>query len=113
MLRLPPQVEALILPFINNLSRETLRKKLTKATPSIVARMERDQPRAKSQRHGIRYVLYWQCKSLVKSGELSDLLRDHIDDSIIAALLSKPEIETATDAEFAALVVEAVVRQVF
>jgi hypothetical protein len=113
MLKIPMQVEAFIAPFVKAKGSEAFRKQLLKAIPSILKRMEKDKPREKGTRHGIRYVLYWLAKSVVKSGELADLWRDAIDDAVIAAALTSPGLDSATDEGFAVVVLACFVEQVF
>ncbi len=111
MFKLPPQIEAFIAPLLKTKSAAAFRSRLDGAASSIVARMAKDKPRDKGQRHGIRYVLYWQAKALVRSGELADLWRDAIDDKIVSIV--EPTAAGMTDEALVAAVAQAFTEQVF
>ena len=110
MIKLPAQVEAFVLPFIKSQSKAQFRKRLERAAPAILKRMAKDNPEKKGARHEVRYCLYWLCKSVVKSGEIADLWRDHIDDGIVADVPS-PLLED--HAAVLAAVTNALVERVF
>lgn len=102
----------ILMGWLHGQSRDTFEKKLTKAAPSIAARMSKEGWRKLGNRHAIRAVLYWQCKAIVKSGTLADLWRDAVDDDIVAEVEGQVPPEMS-DEQFVGMVQEALVRKVF
>lgn len=77
----------------NNLKDQEALRRLDAAAKGTAARMRREHitPAELSdndaeKRQLIRFALYWQCKALVGSGTLGDMLRDAVDEPIVRAL---------------------------
>lgn len=81
-----PFVRQIISKFIKEAGPAELRKRMTKAIPKVVAGME-----AKGMTLVyadaticIRDAIFRLVRSVVPSGDISDLIRDHIDDKVVA-----------------------------